>query len=427
MSIKNSSLKEIQDPFINQVIFSKYKIKKRIGKGSFGSIYLVEHNNKLYAMKLENTKKGFYILEKEVKLMNILYGPRIPYVKSFGQCGYYNVLIMEVLGKSLEDLKEILPSKKMSIPCICKLSYQMLQILEHIHKKYYIHRDIKPENFLMGIGPNNKFLYIIDLGFAKPYRDLSTLAHLPMNKNQGMTGTSRFASINTLSGYTQSRRDDLESLAYVIIYLTKGTLPWAGIKGNNKDDLYNKILNCKIKTTTENLCQGLPKQFEEYVKYVKNMTYEQDPDYNYLKNLFLNVLLKNGKKMDFKYDWDDRINDLNTLITNNENNNNENNNNNINNNNIIPAPTPTHQQFIPNIEKLFNNDETLRNNYNKEVEIAIQKKIYTRNEINESNIEPYPIDTLELDELNLEYNKKDMINGKNKRLNKEGCQCCIII
>ena len=107
----------------------------------------------------------------------------------------------------------------MNIPCVCKLSYQMLQILEHIHKKYYIHRDIKPDNFLMGIGPNNKFLYIIDLGFAKPYRDLSTLAHIPMTKGQGITGTSRFASINTLSGYTQSRRDDLESLAYVIIYL----------------------------------------------------------------------------------------------------------------------------------------------------------------------------------------------------------------
>ena len=414
MSIKNS-IKDIQDPFINQVIFSKYRIKKRIGKGSFGSIYLVEHNNKLYAMKLENTKKGYYILEKEVKLMNILYGPRIPYVKSYGQCGYYNVLVMEVLGKSLEDLKELLPNKKMSIPCVCKLSYQMLQILEHIHKKYYIHRDIKPDNFLMGIGPNNKFLYIIDLGFAKPYRDLSTLAHIPMTKGQGITGTSRFASINTLSGYTQSRRDDLESLAYVIIYLATGSLPWANIKGTNKDDLYNKILNCKIKTTTESLCQGLPKQFEEYVKYVKNMTYEQDPDYNYLKNLFLNTLNKERGKMDFKYDWDDRINDLNTFIPNNE------------NVGAVPAPTPTHSQFIPNIEKIFNNDETLRNNYNKEVEIAIQKKIYTRNEINESNIEPYPIDSIELDELNMEY-KNDMLNGnKKRRLKEDGCQCCIII
>ena len=365
-------------------------------------------------MKLENTKKGFYILEKEVNIMNILYGPRIPYVKSYGQCGFYNVLVMEVLGKSLEELKELLPYKKMSIPCVCKLSYQMIQILEHIHKKYYIHRDIKPDNFLMGIGNNNKFLYIIDLGFAKPYRDLSTLAHIPMSKGQGITGTSRFASINTLSGYTQSRRDDLESLAYVIIYLTTGSLPWVNIKSNSKDDLYNKILNSKIKTSTELLCKDLPKQFEEYVKYVKNMTYEQDPDYNYLKNLFLSVLTKLGKKMDFKYDWDNRINDLNIFIPNNE-------SNNINN--TTPAPTP---YFSPNIEKIFNNDSVLRNNYNKQVEIALQKNIYKREEINESNIEPFPIDSFELDEIN-KMLKNDMVYNKDKkRLKEAGCQCCTI-
>ena len=414
MSTPQDTPNEYQDPFINQIIFSKYKIKKRLGKGTFGSIYLVEHNNKLYAMKLENTKKGFYILEKEENIMNILYGPRIPYVKSYGQCGFYNVLVMEVLGKSLEELKELLPYKKMSIPCVCKLSYQMIQILEHIHKKYYIHRDIKPDNFLMGIGNNNKFLYIIDLGFAKPYRDLSTLAHIPMSKGQGITGTSRFASINTLSGYTQSRRDDLESLAYVIIYLTTGSLPWVNIKSNSKDDLYNKILNSKIKTSTELLCKDLPKQFEEYVKYVKNMTYEQDPDYNYLKNLFLSVLNKLGKKMDFKYDWDNRINDLNIFIPNNE-------SNNINN--TTPAPTP---YFSPNIEKIFNNDSVLRNNYNKQVEIALQKNIYKREEINESNIEPFPIDSFELDEIN-KMLKNDMVYNKDKkRLKEAGCQCCII-
>ena len=125
------------DPFIGQIVFNKYKIIKRIGKGSFGYVYLVEYNNKSYAMKLENTKKGFYILDKEVYLMNHLYGPRIPYVKSFGQCGFYNVLVMELLGKSLEDIMQILPSKKMTIPCVCKLSYQMIQILEHIHKKSF--------------------------------------------------------------------------------------------------------------------------------------------------------------------------------------------------------------------------------------------------------------------------------------------------
>ena len=408
--------KDFVDPFINQIVFNKYKIKKRLGKGSFGSIYLVEYNNKLYAMKLENTKKGYYILDKEVKLMTLLYGPRIPYVKSFGQCGFYNVLVMEVLGKSLEELKELLPGKKMSIPCVCKLAYQMIQILEHIHKKFFLHRDVKPDNFIMGIGPNNKFLYMIDLGFAQAYRDQSTLQHRPMSRGQGITGTSRFASINTLSGYTQSRRDDLESLAYVIIYIAKGALPWVNIKSDNKDDLYNKILNSKIQTTPEILCKDLPPQFEEYVKYVKNMEYEQEPDYNYLRNLFMNVLQKTGGKMDYVYDWDNRINDLNILVQNSE--------NNENNENAAPVQS---NHFVPDVEKIYNDDNFLRMDYNKQVEIAIQNKIYTREEINESNIEPFPIDTIELDELKTLY-KNQMLNDKDKRRLKEpGCQCCIII
>jgi serine/threonine protein kinase len=290
------------DPFIGQIIFNKYKIIKKLGRGSFGYIYLVEYQNKLYAMKLENTKKGYYILDKEIYLMSHLYGPRIPYVKSFGQCGYYNVLVMELLGKSLEELKEMLPTKKMSIPCVCKLSYQMLQILEYIHSKSFLHRDVKPDNFIMGVGPNSKFLYMIDFGFAKTYRDPVTLAHNPMQKGAGITGTARFASINTLSGYTQSRRDDLESLGYVIVYIAKGSLPWANIKSDNKDELYNKILELKIKTTPESLCTGLPTQFEHYMKYIRGMTYEQEPNYYYLRSLFLTTLKNNQKSFDFSYD-----------------------------------------------------------------------------------------------------------------------------
>ena len=406
-----SSQKNKTDPFINQIIFNKYQIKKRLGNGSFGSIYLVLYNNKLYAMKLENTKKGFYILEKEVKIMTFLYGPRIPYVKSYGQCGFYNVLIMELLGKSLEELRQVLPNGKMSIPCVCKLSYQMIQILEFIHKKFYLHRDIKPENFLMGIGSNNKYLYIIDLGFAIPYRDLKTLKHIPRTKKQGITGTSRFASINTLSEYTQSRKDDLESLAYVIIYLSKGTLPWAHIKSDTKKDLYKKILNSKNQTTPEILCQGLPKQFEEFVKYIKSMTFEQDPDYFYLKNLFINALLDLGGKMDYSYDWDNKINDLNTLIQNKTNYN----------------LTPAQYNFTPNDEKIYNDDNTLKNSYKRQVELAIQNKIYTRDEINDSNIEPFPIDTIELNEVNMAIQKDNMnFNKDNRRLKEPGCQCCLI-
>ena len=406
-----SNQNQERDPFINQIIFNKYRILKQLGKGSFGSIYLVQYNNKLYAMKLENVKKGFYILEKEVYIMSYLYGPRIPYVKSFGQCGFYNVLVMEALGKSLEELIQILQNKKMSIPCVCKLSYQMIQILEHIHKKNFLHRDIKPDNFLMGVGPNNKFLYVIDVGLAKTYRNPETLVHFPRTKGKGMTGTARFASINTLSKYTQSRKDDLESLGYVIIYLVKGTLPWNEIKSYNKEELYDRILKAKMRIEPDLLCQNLPPEFEEYFKYIKSMTFEQEPDYNFLKNLFLNILKKTGGGMDYIYDWDNRINDLNVMISN------------MNNTN------PEQSNFQPNIEKIYNDDNVLRNNYNIQVQIALQNNIYKRDEINESNIEPYPIDTFDINELYMKMNKNDLMMSMNtkKRMKEAGCECCIIL
>ena len=406
------------DPFINQIIFNKYKIIKRLGRGSFGNIFLVEYQNKFYAMKIENTKKGYFILDKEIYLMLHLYGPRIPYVKSFGQCGYYNVLVMELLGKSLEDIKNILPSKKITIPSLCKLSYQMLQILEYIHQKSFIHRDVKPENFIMGIGPNNKYLYMIDFGFAKTYRDPTTLAHYPMKKNVGMTGTARFASINTLRGFTQSRKDDLESLGYVIVYLSKGTLPWANIKSDNKEELYSRITEVKVNTSSEKLCSGLPPQFLEFIKYIRGMTYDQDPDYKYLRNLFLIALQNNGDKMDFCYDWDNRINDEYLYLQNKISNNDAVRQNNVQNN------------FNPNIEKIFNDDSTLKNNYNNQIQIALQNGIYTRNEINESGIEPFPIDTMDNYDSILENNNRGFKNGSpfpNRRTKTENCECCFII
>ena len=407
-----------KDPFIDQIVFNKYKIIKRLGRGSFGYIYLVEYQNKLYAMKLEDTKKGYYILDKEIYLMSHLYGPRIPYVKSFGQCGFYNVLVMELLGKSLEELKDMLPTKKMSIPCVCKLSYQMLQILEHIHSKSFLHRDVKPENFIMGVGPNSKFLYMIDFGFAKTYRDPITLAHKPMQKGEGIAGTARFASINTLSGYIQSRRDDLESLGYVIVYIAKGTLPWANIKSDNKDELFNKILELKRKTTPESLCMGLPIEFGHYMKYVREMTYEQEPNYIYLRSLFLTTLKNNGKNFDFSYDWDNRINDINLLAPN------------FSSNNINSAVRENQIQnkFEPSLEKVFNDDSTLKNNYSNQIQLALQSKIYNQNEINESGIEPFPMDTMDdyFQNNNMNFNNNG-VPIPNRREKTTNCECCLIM
>ena len=301
------------DPMIGRIFFNKYTLVKKLGEGSFGAIYSAKSQHNWYAIKLENKNRGQNLLENEAYIMSYLHGKRIPFIKSFGYSGDYNVLLMELMGKSLEDIFENLPIKKMTVNCVGKLGLQMIEILEYIHDKHIIHRDIKPDNFVMGRGEKSKYLYLLDFGLAKKYRSSTTLKHYPMIKKKNLTGTARYASINALNGLTQSRRDDLEAVGYVLLYFLRGKLPWQGLHVKNKEDRYHKIMEIKKETTPFKLCKGFPKEFEEYVEYTRNLRYEQDPDYEYLKNLF-NCILKEDK-LENIYDWDNKT--LNTSTTNN--------------------------------------------------------------------------------------------------------------
>ena len=304
------------DPMIGRIFFNKYTLVKKLGEGSFGAIYAAKSLHNWYAIKLENKNRGQNLLENEAYIMSYLHGKRIPFIKSFGYSGDYNVLVMELMGKSLEEIFENLPIKKMTVNCVGKLGLQMIEILEYIHNKHIIHRDIKPDNFVMGKGEKSKYLYLLDFGLAKKYRSSTTLKHYPMTKKKNLTGTARYASINALNGLTQSRRDDLEAVGYVLLYFLRGKLPWQGLHVKNKEDRYHKIMEIKMETSPYQLCKGFPKEFEEYVEYTRNLEYEKDPDYKYLKNLFNNIL-KEEKNLENGYDWDIGNKTLNTVTTNN--------------------------------------------------------------------------------------------------------------
>ena len=289
------------DPIIGKVFFSKYKAIKKLGEGSFGKVYKAEYNNEDYAIKMEYKSKEQSLLEIEATIMSYLKGPYIPCVKSYGFSGSFNVLVMQLLDKSLEYLINKL--ERFSIKTTSMLGYQMVNILQYIHDRHIIHRDIKPDNFVMGTKENNDRLYLLDFGLAKKYRSSRTLEQYPYIKKKKLTGTARYASIHALEAYEQSRRDDLESVGYVLIYFLRGGLPWQKLRIKNKEERYNKILEKKKEISTEELCKNFPQQFFEFLDYAKTLEYEENPNYEMLKKKFLSLLNDRKSQFDYIYDW----------------------------------------------------------------------------------------------------------------------------
>ena len=297
---------EINKTFKSKLIFGKYSIKYLISKGSFGEVYLGTNvlNNKDYAIKMERTSKGESLLKEEAYVLLFLKGPGLPNVITFGISGRYHILIENLLGKSIYNIW-LEKEKKFNIKDTCMFAIQALERVEYVHSKNYLHRDIKPANFLVG-NPDQSQIYLIDFGNARKYRSSRTGKHLPFSRNYKIYGTTIFLSLNVLKGIEQTRKDELESLGLVIIYLYKGYLPWSNYKFKDIFQALEKIKAIKENLSMKQLCHGLPIEMFEYMNYIKNMSFEDTPDYRYLQSLFLNILKKIGEKNDLFFSWVDK-------------------------------------------------------------------------------------------------------------------------
>ena len=290
------------DQFIKEcpILFKKYKVQKKIGGGSFGTVYLGKKigEEELVAIKVEKIKVPRPTLELEAFLLAKVKGVGIPSLLSFGKTKNFRVLVEPLLGESLHDIS-LKKNMEFSIEEVCMVALQIIDRIEFLHHNNYIHRDIKPDNFLIGKNDPH-IIYMIDFGLCMKYRTSINKKHCKFEKTKKFCGSFRFASPNALKGGKQSRRDDLISIGYMLIYFMKKRLPWQGINLNNKEKL-EKIYKMKRKIKPEELCKDLPKQMAEYMEYVQNLGFEEKPDYQYLKNLFKSIL------KDMKVDIDNYV------------------------------------------------------------------------------------------------------------------------
>ena len=293
------------DPYINKLIFSKYLIRKKIGKGSFGIVYqgVNTSTNEKIALKVEKREKNQTgTLENEAMRLVYLQGEGIPKVYCYGNNQSHNLLVEELLGKSLEDIFNSY-GKPFSLKTVCVLGIEMVKRIQSIHQKYYIHRDIKPDNFMTGRGENEKNIYIIDFGLAKKYYSVSKAQHIKFCTGKHLIGTARYCARNAHRGYEQGRRDDLESIGYVLMYFLLGVLPWQGLKIKKNEDQFEKIAEKKYSTPFEDLCEGQPDEFLLFFKYIDGLRFEDQPNYVYLIGLFQNMIDKYCRECFYDFDW----------------------------------------------------------------------------------------------------------------------------
>lgn len=270
-----------------EVINKKYKLIEKIGEGSFGLIYKGQNirTNEYVAIKIETINSNIRLLKNETTIYQYLNNTNgIPEVKWFGKDNNNYYMVLKLLGLSLQTIKK--KSGRFSLITTLKLGTNILILLKTIHDKGLIHRDVKPDNFLLDINNKSNNIYIIDFGFCKSYKKENQ--HVPFKYTHNLIGSQMYASINAHNLKELSRRDDLESLGYMLIYFYLGSLPWE-----------NNFENDKIISSKENIINNdkIPFVLIDYMKYIFTLNFEEKPNYNDIINNFkreLEILQKNN-------------------------------------------------------------------------------------------------------------------------------------
>ncbi|KAI8805046.1 kinase-like domain-containing protein [Cladochytrium replicatum] len=277
------------------VVCQKWAVQEKLGGGSFGDVFgaLDVVTGETVAIKREPSDRVPAYLYHEVNMYRHVTGAvGFPYIHYYGQEGNFNALVMERLGPSLKQLSQQSTTGRLPLRTVAYLVTQMVRRIEYVHSRNIVFRDVKPDQFCVGKHSDDirlhPTIYLIDFGLADFYRNElgRHIRNKKANKNRPKTGTARYASLNVHRGKDHTRRDDLESLAYVVIELATGKLPWSGVQAISSLDGWRKVYNLKEEIIISDLCRDLPPEFAEFLEYTRSLQFSDDPDYNRIVHAF---------------------------------------------------------------------------------------------------------------------------------------------
>ncbi|KAI9316891.1 kinase-like domain-containing protein [Dichotomocladium elegans] len=304
------------------IVADQWIVLSKIGEGSFGEVFEAEDifTRRHYAIKREPLDTPLPQLEHESIMYDVLMGgPGIPQCQWYGEHDDFACIVIDLLGPSLEQVREAVLS--MPLQTVVNLGCQMISILEHIHGRGIVYRDVKPDNFLLPAaacrlpdsnvtattknnlssssssssgssshifgGDDIPGLSIVDFGLATWWRSPQTNRPYPQSKRRikNKAGTALYASLNVHRGKMHARRDDMESLGYVLVDLATGSLPWTGIQARNSKEGWDRMRHLKESLPLAELCEGLPVGFMEWIEYTRQLQFSDQPNYDYLRRL----------------------------------------------------------------------------------------------------------------------------------------------
>ncbi|TNV87224.1 hypothetical protein FGO68_gene17084 [Halteria grandinella] len=278
------------------IVKNRFIIKEELGQGGYGSVCKAFDNvtNENVAIKFNKKLKSFKQESAVMEQINKFKFRGFPKLISYGIAETQNYIVTELLGPTLKQTLADQGDGPFSLETVCLIGLQLAERLENLHSIGYLHLDIKPNNVLLGTSdlnhPKSKLIYLIDFGITKKYKETDG-SHVPFKIDVPFTGNIIFSSVNTFLGYELSRRDDMESLIYLLTYLAVGNLPWICLMSAKSLSVSSHLIKQqKIAIRGQELCKDLPPIFANLFNYVRGLAFDQKPDYSYIKRALRSVI-----------------------------------------------------------------------------------------------------------------------------------------